>query len=144
MSTDSRPTVSTQLHSPALQHLSEMLNRRLHEAGQSLCANDMPSLLVACNDDHDNLLGAVKGEIAFTSLHVSELWVDEGARGRGIATRLMADIEDEARARGCTRIHLETRNPKALMLYEKLGFSIFGTLLNYADGQDFWYLQKGI
>jgi len=52
------------------------------------------------------------------------LGVDPGARRRGVARRLMAEVEIRARAAGKTRITLHTtqRMRAAQTLYEGLGF----------------------
>ena len=46
------------------------------------------------------------------------------ARGRGVARRLLAAIEESARADGFRRVILETgdRQPEAIALYESLGY----------------------
>ncbi|BBH64411.1 N-acetyltransferase [Actinoplanes sp. OR16] len=46
------------------------------------------------------------------------------ARGRGVARRMLATIEESARAAGCTRVILETgdRQPEAIALYESAGY----------------------
>lgn len=46
------------------------------------------------------------------------------ARGQGVGTRLLRELQDEARAAGKPlRIHVERFNP-ALRLYERLGFRV--------------------
>ena len=46
------------------------------------------------------------------------------ARGRGVARRVLAAVEDSARAAGCRRVILETgdRQPEAIALYESAGY----------------------
>ena len=46
------------------------------------------------------------------------------ARGRGVARRMLAAVEDSARAAGCRRLILETgdRQPEAIALYESAGY----------------------
>ena len=46
------------------------------------------------------------------------------ARGRGVARRVLAAVEDSARAAGCRRLILETgdRQPEAIALYESTGY----------------------
>ena len=52
------------------------------------------------------------------------MYVESGARGRGIGHALLVAIEGEARALGLTRLVLETgdRQHDALVLYERAGF----------------------
>jgi len=54
---------------------------------------------------------------------LTELWVDEAARGRGAGTAALALLEPELRARDVKAYHLQVReeNP-ALRLYERNGF----------------------
>lgn len=55
---------------------------------------------------------------------LSKLFVDTGCRGRGIGRRLLDRAEAEARTRGFTRLHLETRTiyHEAIRLYERNGW----------------------
>ena len=56
---------------------------------------------------------------------VKRVWIAPEARGRGLATRLMAGIEAQARALGLNRLVLDTNAalPEAAALYRKLGWT---------------------
>jgi GNAT superfamily N-acetyltransferase len=57
--------------------------------------------------------------------YVSELIVREAARGRGIGTRLLAVVEEEAKARGCSRlmlINMRNRESYQRGFYRKRGW----------------------
>lgn len=60
----------------------------------------------------------------FGFLHLFALDVAEPLRARGIGTRLIAYVEDEARTRGLAGVYLEvgTANHRARRLYERLGY----------------------
>lgn len=59
----------------------------------------------------------------------------EGQR-RGIGRILLEHFEDEARARGAARLHLEVREGNhALSLYEQAGFELVGRRRDYYCGQ---------
>jgi ribosomal protein S18 acetylase RimI-like enzyme len=55
---------------------------------------------------------------------LTELFIADDARGRGLATDALGQIQTELRARGVKALHLQVRpdNP-AVALYERLGFS---------------------
>lgn len=67
------------------------------------------------------------GGIAFVdgAAEVKRLYVRPEARGRGIARAILAQLEQEARARGTKLLVLETGDAQhaAIRLYERAGFS---------------------
>lgn len=87
-------------------------------------------------------LGGLWGRTGWGWLTIEYIFVPENLRGEGIATRLIAVAEDEARVRGCHAAWLDTLNPRALGLYERLGYVRFGALQNFPMGQSRTFLQK--
>lgn len=63
-------------------------------------------------------------EFAGRDAWLTELWIDNAARGRGAATAALTLLDNELRAVGVRALHLQVRpdNP-ALRLYERTGFS---------------------
>ncbi len=55
---------------------------------------------------------------------IMDLIVTENHRGKGFGTALMNSAKDWAKAQGCSFINLDvlSNNPRAIALYEKLGF----------------------
>lgn len=123
-------------------HLTDELHSRLVEAGQTLGDDEIGTFLLAVQSEEGVILAGCKGEIAFTSLHVLELWVSDDLRGNGIGTALLKKAEVLGIAKGCDRIHIETRSNAARGLYEKLGYRVFGELENYEGSNSFYYLEK--
>ncbi|WP_343880773.1 N-acetyltransferase [Rhodanobacter caeni] len=69
------------------------------------------------------------------------------ARGKGVASALMAAVEAAARARGCRVLRLEVRadNLAAIHLYEHLGYRRIGHLAAYYDdGADGWRYERSL
>jgi len=66
---------------------------------------------------------------------IKRMYVDRAVRGRGIARRVLAALEAEARALGATRAVLETgtRQSPAQRLYEAAGYSRIPCWGEYAD-----------
>ncbi|MFN3994241.1 MAG: GNAT family N-acetyltransferase [Tabrizicola flagellatus] len=80
--------------------------------------------LVAWSDDLP--VGCVSlRPIDATTAEVKRLWVDASARGQGLARRLMAAIEDEARAMGLAALKLDTNSAlaEAIALYRQTGWT---------------------
>jgi ribosomal-protein-alanine N-acetyltransferase len=89
--------------------------------------------------------GALGRTVAFCAcwfiadeLHINPLAVEAAARRRGLATRLMEWVFDEAVASGARRATLEVRrsNEAALRLYERLGFVVTGIRRRYYTEPD--------
>ena len=59
---------------------------------------------------------------------VDVLWVDEGHRGQGLGSALLAHVEAQARAQGARRLELNTLGFQAPGFYEKLGYRRFGAI----------------
>jgi ribosomal protein S18 acetylase RimI-like enzyme len=62
---------------------------------------------------------------------VDELYVRPERRGKGLGTRLLDRLEDEARQAGSTAVHLEVAdvNARAQRLYERRGYRLHGRRL---------------
>jgi ribosomal protein S18 acetylase RimI-like enzyme len=60
----------------------------------------------------------------------------------GAGRRLMMEAEAEALRRGCCAAELDTFSFQARGFYERLGYSVFGALEDYAPGQSRFYMRK--
>ena len=68
------------------------------------------------------VIGGAVGRTWGRCCELQQLWVDPRYRRRGIATRLIREFEERARARGCRVFYLETFNFQAPQLYRALGY----------------------
>jgi GNAT superfamily N-acetyltransferase len=127
--------------SPALRETVQagirQFNGRLFQAAPA-----GEDLSVAVIDEDGRPVGGVLGRTAGGWLAIDLIFVPEAMRGAGLATRLIAMAEDEARRRGCHAAWLDTLNPDALRLYRKLGYTTFGELADYPVGFTRHFLQK--
>jgi GNAT superfamily N-acetyltransferase len=75
---------------------------------------------------------------------IKRMYVVEAVRGRGLARRLLAHLEDSARAAGADAIVLETgpRQPAAVSLYRTSGYLDIPGFGHYADVPDALHLGK--
>ena len=138
------PMTKITTHIPAPAELKVALHDNLTATGQSLPEEAMPDFLFSVTDDSGTLIAGLKGEIEFQTAHVAELWVDVSLRGQGVATQLLAHADAHARAEGCTRIQIETRNPAAQRLYAAQGYEVFGELPNFDGPNSLVYMVKDL
>ena len=75
-------------------------------------------------------------------LYVDVVWVAEAHRHRGLGAKLMNCLEEKARQHGCALVHLDTFDFQARGFYEKLGYTLFGTLDECPPGHKRFFLKK--
>ncbi len=75
---------------------------------------------------------------------IKSLFVAEAARGQGLAKRLLAHAEDEARAQNLPLLRLETGNllSAAIALYEGAGFTQCPPFGDYPDAPTSIFMEK--
>jgi GNAT superfamily N-acetyltransferase len=87
----------------------------------------------------------VGGALAETNARwcfIKGLWVAEGLRRGGHGSRLLAAVEDGARARNCIGVYLDTYSFQARPFYERHGYTVFGVLPDMPPGGAKYYLFK--
>jgi len=100
-------------------------------------------LSIAIRDpDSGAPVGGLCGRTNGGWLGIELIFVPESLRGMGLATKLIAMAEDEAKRRGCRSVWIDTLNPAAFRLYQRLGYEIFGELKDYPVGNSRVFLQK--
>ncbi|WP_374978574.1 GNAT family N-acetyltransferase [Mesobacillus zeae] len=75
-------------------------------------------------------------------VEVEVLWVSESYRGQGVASRLLAEIEDKAKVVGCQLAHLTTYSFQAPLFYQKQGYVICGEIDGFPDSIRMYMLKK--
>ena len=95
-------------------------------------------------EDGDDILGFAQLYPSFTSVGASkklifnDLYVEEHARGRGVARTLIAEIETFARKQGVSRLSLSTAvdNEPAQRLYRAMGWEVEDDFLTFTRTLD--------
>ncbi len=100
--------------------------------------------ITVTHPDTGELLGGLWGVSSYSLLHIELLYLPEDLRGTGLGRQLMAQAEQEAIERGCNGVWLDTFSFQARGFYEKLGYTVFGTLEDYPPGHSRIFLRKAL
>ena len=97
-------------------------------------------------DDGDRLIGCAGWRGHGDDAELKRMFTTKAARGRGLARRLLATIEESARAAGCRRVILETggKQPEAIALYESAGYHRIADFGYYKDHDDVLSYAKAL
>lgn len=130
----SRPAVRELL----AQHLAEMHATSPPESVHALDVTGLsnPHVTVWTLWEGDEVLGcAALAELTPSHGEIKSMRTSRAARGRGVATRLLDTVIDEARRRGYRQLSLETGTQPffepAHRLYERHGFEPCGPFADY-------------
>jgi GNAT superfamily N-acetyltransferase len=122
------------------QQISKLLGRFNAEAvGET---SGEPFVLTIKAPGSDEMLGGLVAISFWGSFYVSDVVVPETARGQGLGSELMRQAEQEARARGCRHMWLDTFEFQARPFYERLGFEVFGRLDGLEPFFPRYFMQK--
>lgn len=103
---------------------------------------DRKDVFIPISAEDGTVEGGLVGYTGRGWLYVELLSVPERLRGAGMAARLLAMAEEEARARGCIGAYIDTINPVACRTYERAGYRVFGRIENFTRGYDICWLIK--
>jgi len=106
-------------------------------------ANGYRALAILLTDPNSSaVIGGLSGWTTFEQLYVHLLFIPESCRGQGLGRTLMQKVECEAIERGCRGAWLDTFSFQARGFYEKLGYTVFGSIDNYPPGHSRFFLKK--
>ena len=95
-------------------------------------------------DEAGDVVGGLLGHIKWRWLYVSKLWIADSHRGKGYGFDLMNAAEGFARSKQCVGSYLDTFEYQARPFYEKLGYTLFGTLEGFPPGYRQFFLSKDL
>ncbi|MDB5414649.1 MAG: acetyltransferase, N-acetylglutamate synthase [Rubritepida sp.] len=97
---------------------------------------------VLLRDEERRTIGGAVGSSYYGWMVIDLLWLPDSLRKLGLGRTVMAAAEAEARSRGCVGIRLDTYSFQARGFYERIGFSLFGTLPDHPPGHTRYWLSK--
>ncbi|PDT16197.1 GNAT family N-acetyltransferase [Rhizobium sp. J15] len=105
---------------------------------------DRRPLAVLIRDTDGKVTGGLSGFTAWGWLFIQMLYIPDTLRGTGLAGRILAKAEEEAKARGCRGAWIDTFNPQALGAYLRQGYEVFGELADFPEGRTRSFLRKNL
>ncbi|MCW7470634.1 GNAT family N-acetyltransferase [Leptospira kanakyensis] len=90
----------------------------------------------------ETLVAASLCYLFFKGLNLQLLWVAEEKRGMDLGTKLLIQIEEEAKNLGATLVFGYSFGFQAPKFYTKLGYEEVGMIPNYPEGQNCYFLCK--
>lgn len=113
--------------------------------GIDIAALSRPQVLFAVARDGGGAAvacGAIVLEAGYGEL--KRMFTKPSHRGQGVAAQLLALLEAEARAAGCSTFRLETGplQPAAIAMYERAGYRRRGPFGDYGDDPHSVFMEK--
>jgi GNAT superfamily N-acetyltransferase len=101
---------------------------------------------VFLKDSNDQIVGGATGSIfpLHGLLFLDLVHIEKTLRGQGYGTKLLLEVEAEAKRKGCTAIMLDTFSFQAEGFYSKLGYQRVGVIENQIGKYDRIYMKKDI
>jgi ribosomal protein S18 acetylase RimI-like enzyme len=116
----------------------------MHSTAHSIEQFDPAPLHVYVLDQAGTVFGGLVGRTHSIPywFEISVIWVDQYVRHQGLGRNLMERAEHEAIQRGCRYARLATSEFQAPTFYEKLGYTLYGTLEDCPPGETVFYYWK--
>ncbi|MBD56826.1 N-acetyltransferase [uncultured Pseudoalteromonas sp.] len=93
---------------------------------------------------HNTVVAGIHGQVFGNWLLISWLWCDDKTRGKGLATRLLTELEIKAKALGANTSQLDTLDFQAKPFYEKNGYQVKYEMSNYPLDGCRYFMEKSL
>ena len=87
-------------------------------------------------EEDGQLIGFAGGIKDYQWLLLSDMWIDEKYRRKGIGSTLLNRLENTVKAAGVEHIYLWTYGPVNMKFYEKNGYHAFTVFENFYEALD--------
>lgn len=127
---------------PSAEEL-DFMDDRLYEHNSAQTGQDDGQLFgFFIRNDQQEIVAGLSGWTWAQACQIQNLWVHSSLRGQGYGERLLEAAEQEARARGCKVIFLESYSFQAPGFYQKHGYELAWQLDDFPPGHQNNFLVK--
>ena len=122
------------------------LEDRLYEYNvEQTGSDDGKRLSIFVRDDKGLIVAGLHGWTWCGSCRIQTLWVHKGLRHKGYGRHLLGAAEQEARARGCEQILLDTFSFQAPLFYQQMGYEVIDVVEGYPRRpHSLYHLRKAL
>jgi GNAT superfamily N-acetyltransferase len=126
----------------ALAQRGAVLAKLLEFNSANAAPGNLDYICLALVGEDDVTEGGLFAALAYDWLVIELLFIPEAMRRDGLGSKLVRQAEEEARARGCIGAWVDTFSFQARGFYEKLGYSLVGTIPDHPRGGARYFLTK--
>jgi GNAT superfamily N-acetyltransferase len=96
-------------------------------------------------DTNEEIIAGILSKMyCWNCLYIDVLWVSEKHRNTGLGSKLLKEVENTAKEKGCHLSHLDTFDFQAKDFYLKQGYEIFGVLNECPKGHKRYFMKKSL
>lgn len=116
---------------PDPKDVDALLSKLIQYNLKHLDVKEKPPLAVWCKDDSGKITAGITGYVFGHWLEIHYFFVNSDLRGSGIGSKLLNQMEQSAKERGCRFSFLNTFSFQAKPFYEKNGYKEIFSIDNY-------------
>jgi len=135
-----KPPIQVTIDEAPSREVRKALNRSIDAFNARTVPYSEDRFAILMRDADGALVGGLDGILYCEWLFVDNLWIHDDLQRQGFGRDLIARAERRAVERGCHSSWLDTF--QALEFYQKLGYTVFGSLEDYPPGQTRYFLRK--
>jgi ribosomal protein S18 acetylase RimI-like enzyme len=127
------------------QELIDFLDNKIAEFNWARWeVSERKPLAIQIKNDDGNVVAGSSARTFGNWLLIDTLWVSEELRGQAVGKKILIELENTAKARGCTHSMLDTLNFQAMPFYEKYGYKTQWTQENYPETGCKYFMVKSL
>ncbi len=93
-------------------------------------------------DQQQQWVGGLTAEVYWGWLEIHKCWFQEAYRGKGLGSKLLAQVGIAAQEMGAKKALLTTYSFQARTFYEERGYQVVGEIKDYPPGSSYYTLVK--